>query len=146
MLFGFFSALGPLWDPFGRSFGDYRRLWGSLGQPLATKWRPPGSLKITLIRVCLPSGVQDPPLGPKLAPGWPKHPPKLRKTMKMSTGMIPKRPEEKPNHKKMTSQPMPMFIFVHLVPPPLFSPWSLILGGDPSGEDGTVAEPGAKRH
>ena len=42
--------------------------------------------------------------------------------------------------------PMPIYIFVHLVPPPLFSLWYLIFGGDPSGEDGPVAGTGARRH
>ena len=37
-----------------------------------------------------------------------------------------------PNHEKMTSQPPPIFIFVHLVDPFCFSLWSLIFKDDPS--------------
>ena len=53
--------------------------------------------------------------------------------MKMIIGMTPKRFKEKPNHEKMTSQPLPSFMFVHLVAPFLFSLWSLIFKDDPSG-------------
>ena len=63
---------------------------------------------------------------PPQAPGWSKHVTKLRKAVKMIIGMTPKRFKEKPNHEKMMSQPLPSFMFVHLVAPFLFSLWSLI--------------------
>ena len=138
----FRPSFGSLWLPFWRLLATLGVSGATLGLKMASPGHPQNNTNPRLPPKWGPRST----FGPQAGLRWPKQPPKLRKTLKMITGMTPKRPKEMPNYEKMTSQPMPIFIFVHLVPPALFALWFLILGGDPSGEDGTVAGTGAKRH